>query len=312
VLLARQKGIAGFEKPVVIKRILPSLADQADVVEMLLQEAKVAARISHPNVVQIYDLGLSDDQYFIAMEFVNGSDLAVLIRAGRRTGKPAPFAVAARIVADVAGGLQAAHALTDAAGTPTPVVHRDISPHNIMLSAEGAVKLTDFGISKVSDSVVHTMTGVVKGKVPYMAPEQLDSRIGATDHRIDIYQAGVVLAELLLGYSPFHRKNEAESMAAALKGELPDPLPPCQPIPAPLLPIVKKAIARKPQDRYATAEDMQVALEQAIRQLGGQGSDHDVAQWARSLADGPPPPKQPTDEESQTEVVTPRKRRGPI
>jgi len=285
VFLARKKGIEGFEKRVVLKRMRPNLAPRDDFAKMFLQEARTAARINHPNVVQIYDLGLDDGEYFIAMEYVEGWDLAVVARAVRKLGKKIPVAIACRLVADLCAGLHAAHTARDESGVIAPIVHRDVSPHNLLVSTEGSVKLTDFGISKSVDSGQKTQAGVVKGKVPYMAPEQLDGQIGVVDHRVDVYQAGVVLAELIVGYSPFSLENDTKSLVGVLMNKLPDfarERPDCPPL---VVEITRKALALKPEHRYQTAREMQTELESAIvlvlqRAVGADA----VATWLAELA----------------------------
>ena len=189
VFLARQRGPEGFDRKVAVKRILPHLAETADFVRMFLSEARLAARLSHPNIVHIYELGQVGGDYFIAMEYVDGVHAGQLIEHART--EPIWPELIARIGADAAGALAYAHRLTDADGRPLQLVHRDVSPQNIMVSSDGIVKLVDFGIAKAASKAEETRPGVVKGKYAYMSPEQTVGR--ALDGRSDVFSLGVVL-----------------------------------------------------------------------------------------------------------------------
>ena len=192
VYLAHRSGRAGFEKELVLKRVHPHLARDPEFSSALLQEARLAARVNHPNVVQIYDVGRSEDVDYIAMEYVDRWDLDCLIRYARRLARPFPFHLAARICADVASGLDAAHSALGPNGKPSPILHRDVSPQNILISRHGAVKLTDFGIAKALDSTSqHTPIGRLKGKLAYMAPEAAGGDVSA-DARVDVFAVGVI------------------------------------------------------------------------------------------------------------------------
>jgi serine/threonine-protein kinase len=169
VFLAQQLGIEGFSKEVVLKRIHSHYAEDPNFIDLFLQEARIAALLDHPNIVQIYELGKQDDYYFIVMEYVDGLSLSRLLRAA---GGPLPEVFALQIAAEVAGGLQFAHDSTDCNGDLLNLVHRDISPPNILLSIAGGVKITDFGIAKIRASVAQTRVGVIKGKFSYISPEQ--------------------------------------------------------------------------------------------------------------------------------------------
>jgi len=198
VWLAKQTGIEGFNRHVVIKRILPHLAEDPEFVQMFLNEARIASRFNHPNIGQIYDLGEKDGQYYIAMEFIHGEDLGRVMRRAWSTGQWVARHIALRIVADACGGLYYAHTRNDDQGRPLKVVHRDISPQNILISFDGAVKVLDFGIAKASDQVSSTKSGAIKGKFAYMAPEQAAGKV--LDARSDIFALGLVLYELVTVY----------------------------------------------------------------------------------------------------------------
>jgi tRNA A-37 threonylcarbamoyl transferase component Bud32 len=177
VFLAEQSGLEGFKKKVVLKRILPNLSTNEEFIRMFLQEARTAARINHPNVVQIFDLGQEGKRYYMAMEYVRGWDLRAITNASHLSGRPIPIEIALRIGADLCAGLHAAHTCVDEQHK-AGIIHRDVSPHNVLVSHEGAVKITDFGISKVEDSSIGTRPGMLKGKIFYMAPEQIDAALG--------------------------------------------------------------------------------------------------------------------------------------
>ena len=214
VFLARQRGPEGFDRRVAVKRILPHLAETADFVRMFLSEARLAARLSHPNIVHIYELGQVDGDYFIAMEFVDGIHAGQLIAHAER--EPVPPELVARIGADAAGALAYAHRLEDADGQPLQLVHRDVSPHNLMISSDGVTKLVDFGIAKAAIKADETRPGVVKGKYAYMSPEQTVGR--PLDGRSDVFSLGVVLWELLAARTIVDRGDVVDAMKVIRDG----------------------------------------------------------------------------------------------
>jgi eukaryotic-like serine/threonine-protein kinase len=219
VWLARQKGIGRFEKKLVIKRILPKFAGDSEFREMFLNEARIAAQFSHPNIVQIYDMGDVDGTYYIAMEYVHGQDLGRIVRRAQASGQRIPPPVAIRIAALCCEGLYYAHTRTDDTGRQLKVIHRDISPQNILVGFDGSVKLVDFGIAKAVDSAAMTKTGRIKGKLSYMAPEQPTSK--SIDHRVDIFALGLTLYEVLSGTRPLKKASEAATFLAALECKIP-------------------------------------------------------------------------------------------
>lgn len=281
VLLGRQSGPQGFEKKVVIKRILSHLASNQDFIDMFLEEARLAARLDHTNIVQIYDLGRDGDDYFIVMQYVSGSDLSGAMRLSRRLGRRVPPEIAARIIAEVCGGLFAAHTHRRDDGAPAPILHRDVSPQNIMLGLDGAVKLTDFGVAKAADTVSNTETGILKGKVIYMSPEQLNGAV--PEPRMDIYAAGLTLYVLLTQLHPFHKKSEPESMKAILDGARPNVRELRPDLPSGLVTIVERALAPFVRDRFQTAEELQLALERFLSEYGHAAGTVELARWLRSL-----------------------------
>ncbi|WP_395806460.1 protein kinase [Archangium minus] len=260
IYLARQRGPEGFEKLVVIKRILPHLAENAEFVRMFLAEARIAARLDHPNIVDIYDLGAQDDSYFIAMEYIHGEDLRRVWKRAERSGQLIPVPLVCRIMIEACAGLDHAHKKADANGKPLNIVHRDISPQNILLTFEGRVKVVDFGIAKAADQASETRSGVLKGKYSYMSPEQASGQ-KRLDCRSDIFALGVVLYELLTGMRLFKRLTDMATLQAVSECRI---LPPSQinpRVPKDLDAIVMKALTREPEDRYSEALELQLALE---------------------------------------------------
>jgi hypothetical protein len=251
VYLARQRGVAGFEKLVVLKRILPHLADDQQFIEMFLQEARLASRIRHPNVVQIFDVGRPQRACYIAMEYVQGWDLSRLLQHATSLRRPFPLPLVARICAQVAAALDAAHGAFDHRGDPAPIIHRDVSPHNILISRDGAVKLTDFGIAKALDNGRLTPTTTLKGKLAYMAPEVVLGT--AVDTRADLFSLGVVLYELITLEKLFRRASDYATIHALLHDRIPSLSELRTDVPPELDRIGLRALARDPEARYPTA-----------------------------------------------------------
>jgi eukaryotic-like serine/threonine-protein kinase len=261
VWLARQTGIEGFKRHLVIKRILPHLADDPEFVQMFLNEARIAANFNHPNIAQIYDLGEVGGAYYIAMEFVHGEDLGRIMRKAWGTGQWIAYPIGIRIVALACEGLYYAHTRNDDSGRPLQVVHRDISPQNILIGFDGSVKVVDFGIAKAVDSASMTKSGAIKGKFAYMAPEQASGR--PIDHRADLFAIGLTLYELLTGTRPLKKDSEIATLQAALACDIPPPSQVAE-VPGELDPIVMRAIAKKADDRYPDARQFGMALEEFL------------------------------------------------
>lgn len=288
VFKAKSYGVEGFEKVVVLKRILPELAQNQSFVDMFLHEARLSVALSHANIVQVFDLGREEDTYFIAMEYVLGADLAQSLRRCRRDGRAVPVEVAVLIACEVARALDYAHRRKDARGRNLGIVHRDISPQNILISREGEVKVTDFGIAKAASTV--EAGGTVRGKYAYMPPEQ--ARGEEVDARADIYSLGVTLFEILAGENPFapstafapdpklvlERVIEGRATSLrSLRGEVPDEL----------LRVVETSMAPNPADRYSNAAKVYEELTAFLYTLGRRVGANDLADWLRSTQDEP-------------------------
>ncbi len=265
VFLAVARGPLGFNKLVVVKRLRTTLADDESFLNMFLDEARLAARLNHPNVVHTYEVGEQDGSYFIAMEYLEGQSLNRVIKDLAKRGEQLDEGVCARIVADALAGLHHAHTLRDYDGKPLEIVHRDVSPHNVFVTYDGQVKLVDFGIAKAASSSTVTEVGVLKGKVAYMAPEQA---MGApVDCRADVFGMGVVLWELLAR----RRLLAGDTAAATLHRLLNEPIPSIssvRDVDAGLAAIVARALEKEADRRYQSAQEMREAIEAWIRVTG--------------------------------------------
>ncbi|MBX7113700.1 MAG: protein kinase [Myxococcaceae bacterium] len=262
IFLAKQMGVEGFERNVVIKRMLQHLSNVPDFVSMFLDEARLASRLAHPNIVQINDLGFADGCYFISMEYLPGEDFSTVLRTSARRREYVPYHVSLRVIAEAARGLHYAHEFTDAKGKPLNIVHRDISPSNIFVSYTGQVKVLDFGIAKAESRVTNTTAGVVKGKYMYMSPEQASS--GAVDRRADIFSLGVSMYEALTNTRPFARDSDLAILNAVLRCDFKVPRAVRPDLPVELEQIALKAMSHHPEDRYQTAEEMAADLERFL------------------------------------------------
>lgn len=281
VSLARQTGIGGFEKKLVVKRILPQFSQDPAFVRMFLQEARLAARISHPNVVQIFDFGQVGNRYFIGMEYVRGWDLAAIRRVCQKLSTPFPVELAAFVVSRICAGLHAAHTCVDDEGKIEAIIHRDVSPHNVLVSSDGHVKLTDFGIAKAFGSGSLTPTATLKGKLSYMSPEQVRSD-STMDPRSDLFSAGIILYELLTHQNLFRRDNEYATLDAILHASV-DRLG--AGYPAAIADIVARSLARDPDQRYQTGHEFQRDLEAFLRQLGTPTGAPQLGSWVKDIMD---------------------------
>jgi eukaryotic-like serine/threonine-protein kinase len=270
VWAARMKGSRGFSKTVAIKTMLPSLSNDPRFEQMFLSEAEIASRIKHPNVCEILDLGEQDGVLYLAMDWIDGESLVALLGECQRQNRKIPYGVAASIGTAAARGLHAAHELKDEAGALFGVVHRDVSPHNILVTFDGLVKIVDFGVAKAvarSDQQV-TQAGHLKGKAHYMAPEQ--AFCDEVDRRTDVFALGIVLYQLTTGTHPFRADNDLATLARITS---PDPVPSPATLdpdyPPELSAVVLKALAKDPSQRYATMSDLARDLEAVATKLSG-------------------------------------------
>ncbi|HEX4448498.1 MAG TPA: serine/threonine-protein kinase, partial [Polyangiaceae bacterium] len=279
--LAISRGPAGFNKLVVIKRLLSGLVAEAHFLDMFLDEARLAARLNHPNIVQTNEVGIAEQNYFIAMEYLDGQPLLKLVQ--RMLPQPLPLHVALSIAANVAAGLHYAHTLGDFSGTPLGIVHRDVSPHNIFVTYAGQVKVVDFGIAKASSQTTETATGILKGKIAYMSPEHIGGL--PLDGRSDVFSLGVVLYEALTGQrmwgSPTRDVNIVKRLVT---GDVPSsPRMLVADLPEDVDRICQRALAVDRDDRYASALEMQKDLEESIARLPQRASERDVGELISGL-----------------------------
>jgi serine/threonine-protein kinase len=280
IYLAKRLGVGGFEKTFVIKCMLDSLADDQEVQAMFIDEARLAARLAHPNIAQIYDFGVIDGTYYIAMEHIAGEDLRAIITRLRERNATIPVPIALRIMLDLCAGLEYAHTLTEA-GKPLGIIHRDISPANIMVSYHGMVKLLDFGIAKATSRLSATRSGGIKGKLAFLSPEQInDSPI---DARADVFCLGITLYLLVANRHPFRRETEVATMNAIVHDDVPDPRGFRDNIPEEVAAIMMRALERDRERRFASAAEMGEALQLALARLAPGVGSADVASFMLTL-----------------------------
>jgi serine/threonine protein kinase len=281
VYRARSRGLAGFEKILVIKKILPHLAKDKEFVDLFIDEARIAVRLLHVNIVQVFDLGEIDGQYFMAMEYVQGMDLSRVLARSRNLG-PFPIPLALFITAEVLKALQFAHQRTDENGRFLNIVHCDISPQNILISFAGEVKLTDFGISKAAFQMEEQQQ-VIRGKYAYMSPEQVDGK--TLDGRTDIFSLTIVLYEALTGRRLFKSKDRHETLARVRKAEVPSPRLYRPEISEILEGLLYKGLARKQKDRVLSAEAFLEELSNLMIKEGYRATNNDLSAYLKEVDD---------------------------
>ncbi|MCC6898513.1 MAG: serine/threonine protein kinase [Polyangiaceae bacterium] len=282
VFLARLSGVGGFQRMVAIKRLHPHLAGDQEFVDMFLDEARLAAGIHHPNVVSILEVGASPRGYYLVMEYIEGDTLARLLARAATASQRVPEPIVIRVVLDMLAGLHAAHELKDEAGQPTSLVHRDVSPQNLLVGVDGVCRITDFGVARAATRLAGTRVGQLKGKIAYMAPEQA---LGQTDidRRADVFAAGIVLWEVLAGRRLFKSENEAATLSRVLTDPIPvlhEAAPHVEPA---LSEVVMKALDRDRDKRYATAAEFADALERAATAAGQLAPPKELAQYVKSV-----------------------------
>ncbi len=281
IFLARQAGLEGFEKTIVIKRIRPHLSKQSNFVKMFLNEAKLAAQLNHPNIVQIYDLGKIGESYFIAMEYIFGRDMRRIIPKADALGIPFPMVYALKIASSVCEGLYYAHQKTDLYGNALNIVHRDVTPENIFVSFDGTVKVLDFGIAKAANQIEQTRAGEIKGKLSYMSPEQCMGK--PLDCRSDLFSLGVVLYEWLTGFKLFTGDSEVAILKSITEGKIYAPSYFKADIPEAVEAILMKALEKDRERRYQTAWEMQYDLDQFLSQYEFTPSNIHLSNFLKQL-----------------------------
>jgi TonB family protein len=282
VYKARRSGVEGFQKIVAIKKILPHLADNEQFIGMFADEAKLAAQLSHPNVVHIHDLGkIEGGGYFIAMEYVDGRDLRAILHSAREVSTPMPVPLAIYVASKVASALDYAHRRRDPGGKELAIVHRDVSPQNILISYEGEIKLCDFGIAKAASKASTTQSGALKGKLQYMSPEQAWGR--PIDHRSDLFSLGAVLFEMLTGEKLFRGDSDLNLLEMVRAAEVPVPSSRNPEVPKSLDAILGKTLAREPDERYSSASDLLRDLEAVLYSYTPAPGSADLAIYLHRL-----------------------------
>lgn len=277
VYLARAAGPAGFSKLAVIKRLRKDIVQDDEMIQMFLDEARLAARLNHPNVVNTFEVGIDEKGHFITMEFLDGQPLSRIIRHFEKSKRRFPLSLHLQVISDVLSALSYAHQLEDYDRSPLNIVHRDVSPQNIFVLYTGQAKLVDFGIAKAAGALTETRTGVLKGKLSYMPPEQ--ARTTELDGRADLFAVGILLWEALVGRRLWEGKNEAAILGSLIAASpVPAPSTASADVPSPLEEVCMKALAIDRNDRYQTAADFQVALEEAIGRSDLRGSTRELGQ----------------------------------
>ncbi|MGB5266078.1 MAG: serine/threonine-protein kinase [Polyangiales bacterium] len=280
ILLARHADTDGDHRFLVVKRILPHFEADSDFVQMFLDEARIGMQLKHPNICQFHQFGADAGSHFIVMEWVNGVPLGRLIRKARNSGGVG-LPIAIRIAVDVAKALHYAHIANDEHGEPFNIVHRDVSPHNIMIGYNGISKLLDFGIAKADHRAHKTQAGVVKGKFAYMAPEQCTA--APSDHRLDIFALGVCVFESMTGRSLYRRKTEAATMRAVIMDPVPSLKERLPDAPDELERILQKALAKEANDRFANAEEFAAELEAFGKSTNQLATQREVADFIKKV-----------------------------
>ncbi len=283
---ARRKGVEGFQKTVAIKKILPHLTDSSDFVTMFIDEAKLAAQLNHTNIIHIFDLGKIGEDFFIAMEFVDGKDMRSTLNAARDKKQPLPLGLALLVASRLASALDYAHRKKDFEGRELGLVHRDVSPQNVLISYEGDIKLCDFGIVKAVSKASKTQMGALKGKLQYMSPEQAWGR--PVDARSDIFSLGTLLFEMLTGQRLFSGESEMSVLDAVREGRVQAPRDLDPRLPLEVNALVLKALAREPKNRFASAGDLHREIDAIAGSLRPTPTQHDLAHYMQRLFETEP------------------------
>jgi serine/threonine protein kinase len=281
VFLAKRVGMKGFEKLLAIKRIHPQFSENEEFIAMFIDEAKLAAKLNHRNIIQIYDFGSQQGSYYIAMEYIFGKDLRSILKKSKERGERFPLAQCAYIITEAAKGLEYAHTLKDHFGRPLQIIHRDISPQNILISYEGEIMLADFGIAKAASKSTETRAGVLKGKILYMSPEQAWGK--PIDRRTDLYSLGVVLYEMVTQRKIFDADSEFSMLEKVRNAVVEFPPNVFENIPNNFLQVVQKALDKNPDHRYQSAHDMRVDLENYLLTTQERLSEKAISNYLKHL-----------------------------
>jgi serine/threonine protein kinase len=281
IFKAKMFGVDGFEKTMVVKQILPQYSRHREFIQMFIDEAKITVSLSHGNIVPVFELGEIEGIYYIAMECVDGKTLGEVMDAGLDSGRRLSIPHALYICAEMLAGLDFAHRKTDDDGRPLGIVHRDVSPQNILLSYDGAVKVVDFGIARAATKVHETQAGVIKGKFGYMSPEQAMGQ--DVDRRSDIFAAGILLYEMLTLERLFQGATDGVTLDRVKRADVPTPSRTNPQLPPKVDAIVFKALARRPEDRYQTAGEMRQAVIRYLYSLPDEASAETLSSYVRGL-----------------------------
>lgn len=288
IFLARVRGIVGFERYVVLKRIRSERDDDPLWVQMFLDEARLVAQLTHPNIAQVFDLGEIGDSYFYTMEYVHGEDVLDMLTRTNANGERIPIAVALGIAVGAAQGLAYAHERRSSDGSALGIVHRDVSPANLMVSFEGVVKVLDFGVAKARSRSTETEAGTIMGKIAYLSPEQCNTV--TVDHRSDQFSLGIVLYEMLTHHRPFKRATDYETLEAIVRFTPPAPSTINRDLPPGLDDVILRALSKSPRDRYESTHALIEALEQVADNAGIAFAQRDLKKFMRNLYGTPPEP----------------------
>lgn len=282
VYLARLTGVGGFQRLFAIKRLHPHLQGEKEFVEMFLDEARLAAGIHHPNVVPILEVGASESGYYLVMEYIEGETLARLLARAASSKEKIPIPISVRSGLDFLAGLHAAHELRDENGAVAGVVHRDVSPQNVLVGADGVTRITDFGVARAATRLTATRVGQLKGKIAYMAPEQARGE-SEIDRRADVFAAGIVIWESLAHRRLFKAENEAATLARVISEPIPSLIRTAPNVPAAINQVVMKALERKLERRFQTCAEFADALERAAASNAVLGTSRDMQAYLRQV-----------------------------
>ena len=275
VFRAESEGLQGFKKQVAIKRVLPHLSEKKRFISMFLDEARLSAQLSHSNCVQVFDIGVGDNAYFIVMEFVDGANLKAIAEAVKKSGKDFPVAAAAFIALEICKGLSYAHEMRDANGIELHIVHRDMSPPNVLVTKYGEIKIVDFGLAKANSQLEKSEPGIIKGKFSYLSPEAAMGQ--EVDARTDIFAVGIILWELLAGQRLFLGETDFQTVKKVQQAVVPSISTINKRVPPELERIMNKTLAREPAARYQTARDLGMELSKFLFAFGQPVSTYDIA-----------------------------------